>query len=75
LRFALEASQGLGIFGDFIRQEFESNEAVQAGVLGFVDYTHTSTTELFQNTVVREGLTEERPEVWHLVHILGCCPA
>jgi len=42
-------SSDLGISGDFIRQKFERDEAVQARVLGLVHDAHTSTTQFFDD--------------------------
>jgi len=43
----------------FIGQEFECDEPVQACVFGFVDDTHPTATELFQDAKVRDCLAEE----------------
>ena len=40
LCFSLESCKSLWIFGYIIRQEFESDEAVQPYILGFVNHTH-----------------------------------
>jgi hypothetical protein len=40
------------------RQELERNQSMQPCVLGLVDDTHSTTPDLFQNTVVRNGLTD-----------------
>ena len=53
---AAETLEGLGIAGDFIGQEFEGDEALQAGVFRFVDDAHAATAELFDDAVVRDGL-------------------
>ena len=47
LRLALEAGQRLRIAGDFVGQELQGHEAVQARVLGFVDHTHAAAAEFF----------------------------
>jgi len=56
--FALEAFQGLRIFGDVIRQELERHEAPQFGVLGFVHYAHATTAEFFDNPVLAESFAD-----------------
>jgi hypothetical protein len=63
LRFALETAQRLRILGDFIGQELQSDEAVEAGVLGLVDDTHAAAPELFQDAVVRDCLADHWAEI------------
>ncbi len=58
LRLALETGQGLRILGNFFRQKFERDEAVQLQVLGLVDDAHPATTELLDDAVVRDGLAD-----------------
>src|SRR3982075_1393185 len=58
LCFALESCQGLRIFGDFIRQEFQRDKAMQSGVLGFLNHTPTAAAQLFNDAVVRDGLAD-----------------
>jgi hypothetical protein len=60
LRFALKAGQRLRVSGDFIGQELEGNKSVQPGVLGLLDHTHPAAAELFDDAVVRDGLTDQR---------------
>src|SRR6266576_3894813 len=62
---ALEASQRLQITANLLRQKFKGHEAVQACVLGFVDYPHATTAELVGDSIVGDGLTD------HLCDILG----
>jgi hypothetical protein len=57
LRFALEAGQGLLIFGNFVRQELQRNKAMQLYVLGFIDHTHPTTAELIDDAVMRDGFS------------------
>jgi hypothetical protein len=56
LCFSLKTSQGLLVPGDFIGQKLQRHEAVQPGVLGFVNNTHASATEAFHNAVVGDSL-------------------
>jgi hypothetical protein len=44
-------------------EEFERNIAVQLGVMGFVDDTHSTFTELLDDAVMRYGL----PDHWFLL--------
>jgi hypothetical protein len=59
LGFALKTSEGLCISGHFFRQEFESDKTVETNVLGLVDHTHATTTELLDDAVVRDGLADQ----------------
>ena len=60
LRFTAESLEGLAILGHFLRQEFQSYRAVQAGVFGFVDDAHASAAEFFDYSVMRDGLADHR---------------
>ena len=44
--------QGLAVLRQVFGQEFEGDEAVEAGILGLVNHTHTSAAEFFQDAVV-----------------------
>ena len=56
--FAFEAGEGLGVFGEFVREEFKGHEAAELEVFGFVDHAHAAAAEFFGNAVVRDGLTD-----------------
>src|SRR5580704_12777107 len=58
LGLALEAGKRLRVAGNFLRQEFEGDEAVQARVLGFVYDAHAAAAEFFYDAVVRNGLAD-----------------
>ena len=58
LGFSLEPGQRLRVAGHILRQEFQSDKAMQSRVLGFVDHTHPATAELLDNAVVRDGLAD-----------------
>jgi len=64
LRFTLKTGQNLGIFGYFVRQEFQGYEPVELDVLGLVDHSHPSTAELLDDAVVRDGLAN------HVLNVL-----
>lgn len=66
--FALEAGESLSVSGNIFGEELESDEAMEAGVLGLVHDAHASATEFFENEVVRDGLSDER---WRLRHSAG----
>jgi hypothetical protein len=55
--FSLEALEGLRIFGDVVGEKFQGYEAAELGVFGFVDDAHATAAELFDDAVVRDGLT------------------
>ena len=48
-----------GIPGQFRRKEFESDGALEAGVLGLVDDTHPSAPQVLDNPVVGNSGTDE----------------
>ncbi len=55
LSFAAETLQGLMIFRHSLGQEFKRYETVQPRVLGLIDDTHATATELLDDAVVRDG--------------------
>jgi len=56
--FAAEAFESLWILGDVVGKEFESDEAAEGDVFGFVDHTHSATAQLLEDAVVRYGLAD-----------------
>jgi hypothetical protein len=58
-RFATEALERLRVFGQFIGEEFQGDEAAEVGVLSLVHHTHAATAELFDDAVMRDGLANE----------------
>jgi hypothetical protein len=60
LCLSTEAAERLRIARHFVRQELQSDETVQASVLGLVNYAHTATTELLDDAVVRDGLVDHK---------------
>src|SRR5262249_47994438 len=54
-----EAFQCLRVLRYIVRQKLECNEAMQAGVLGLVDHTHSAAADLLDDPVMRDGLTDE----------------
>jgi hypothetical protein len=69
LRFALEAGERLRVVGHVVGQELKSYEAAQLHIFGFVDDTHTTTAELLDNAVVRDGLADH---VWPIMFCRSC---
>ena len=58
-RFAAEAFERLRVFGQFIGEEFQRDEAAEVGVLSLVNHAHAATAEFFDDAVVRDGLANE----------------
>jgi hypothetical protein len=52
--FATEAFESLAVACGVVRQEFERNKALEAGVLGFEHRAHAAASEFFENAVVRD---------------------
>ena len=53
--FALEAAEGLLIFGHFIGQELEGHKATGFDILGLVDHTHPTAPELLVHETFNAG--------------------
>ncbi len=70
-RFTAKSFEGLAVMGKVFGQEFESDEAVKSSVFGFVDHAHSPATELFDDSIMRDGLAYERGRVRHKAFILG----
>src|SRR5580704_7629957 len=70
--FAAEAFERQSIADEVIGQELQSNEAAEFSVFCFVNDTHASAAELFNDAVVRNYLADQRRGVRHVAHILGC---
>jgi hypothetical protein len=58
LRLALKTGQRLRVFGNFVGQKLQGDEAMQAEVLGLVNNAHPATTEFVDNAVVRDRLAD-----------------
>ena len=58
--FTTESFQSFGITREFIRKKLEGDEPPERGVLGFIDDTRAATTELVEDAVVRDGLSDQR---------------
>ena len=64
LRFALETAQRQRIASHFIGKKFESDEAVQPGILGLIDHPHAAAAKLLDDAVVRDSLPDH---VWRIL--------
>src|ERR1700746_1597351 len=62
-RLAAKTFKGLGVLRHIIRQEFQSNKPPKLGILGFVDNAHTTSPDLFEDAVVRDGLANHVVDV------------
>ena len=50
--------QRLRVPGEIVGQKFQSYEAPEFDVFGFVDDSHTAAAEFLDDPVVRDGLTD-----------------
>ncbi len=62
-RLAAKSFERLWVMSNFVRQEFQCNETLKLGVLGFVDDTHSTTAKLFDDAVVRDSLANHWAEM------------
>jgi len=58
-RLAAESQQRFGVAGEVGRQELQCDGALQPRILGLVDDTHASAAQRFDDSVVRERLTNQ----------------
>jgi hypothetical protein len=56
----------LRVLGNFVRQEFQGDKAMQPRVFGFVDHAHAATTEFVDNAVVRDSLADHSWQILRL---------
>jgi hypothetical protein len=56
LRFARESLKGMPVSRQLLREELQSDGAVEPGVLGLVDDTHAAFAKFLYNPVVRDGI-------------------
>jgi hypothetical protein len=59
LGFALETAEDLRVAGNILRQELKCDETSKASVFRLEDHTHTAATDLFDDAVMRDGLTDQ----------------
>jgi hypothetical protein len=52
LGFIPKPGQSYGILGKFLREEFQSDKTSQALIFSLVHHTHSTATQLFQDSVV-----------------------
>ena len=58
--FALEPFESLTVGGQFVRQEFQRDVAVEIHVFGFIDHTHAAATQLLQDAVGARWFAQSR---------------
>src|ERR1700687_3794556 len=58
LGFTWKAGESLCISVNILRQKLESDHTMETGVLGPVHHTHPTSTELFKDAVMRNGLAD-----------------
>jgi hypothetical protein len=63
--FAAETFERLRITDEIFGKEFDGDEAAEFGVFGFVDDTHASAAEFFNDAVMGDGLADRRLGVRH----------
>ena len=56
--FPAKTFQRLRVLHHVVGQKFQGDGAVEAGIQGFVDHTHSTGTELFDDAKVRDGLAD-----------------
>src|SRR5215510_504725 len=61
--FTAKAFRCLLVLCKFFGKKLHSYEASQFGILGFVNDTHTTASELFDDAVVRDGLADHWAEM------------
>src|SRR4029077_4209203 len=71
LCFALEARDDLRVAGYIVGKKFERDQAMKTSVFGFINHAHASATELLDDAVVGDGLSDERGGVGHCGAILA----
>ena len=58
-RLALKALEGLAVLGHLRGQELDRHLAAEIGVLGLIDDPHAATSQLGDDSVVGNGLTDQ----------------
>jgi hypothetical protein len=57
-RLALKAGECLRVFGYVVGEELEGNKATELDILSFVNHTHPTAAEFFDDAVVRDGFVD-----------------
>src|SRR5262245_3939046 len=72
LCFPFEAGQCFGMASEFIGHELQSDRTAKTSVLGFVNHAHTTAPELLDDSIMGDGLSDQRRRFGHWATILGC---
>ena len=64
MTYCPESSSLPRVFGDFVGQKLQGDEAVELDVLGLVDNPHPATAQLLNDAVVRDGLADHAQECY-----------
>src|SRR5881394_3737523 len=56
----------LRILGEVNRKELESDYTAKGQILGFIDHSHPTTSQLFKDVIVRDGLANHRRKMLRL---------
>ena len=56
--FPAKTFESLRVSGQFVWKKFERDKTAERGVFGLVDDAHAATAELFDYSVVRDGLAD-----------------
>ena len=59
-------SRACGSLRHLVRKELQSDHAAEFEVFGFVDHTHPAATELLDDAVMRDGLSEHWRESYEV---------
>ena len=62
-RFPAKTLQRLRVIGEFVGKELQRDEPTKLRVLGFIDHAHTTASDLLEDAVMRDGLTDHVIEV------------
>src|SRR6201993_5373821 len=60
--FAAKALQCVRTLSDIVGKKLERDEASENGIYGLVDHAHTTTADLFNDAVVRDGPADHAGE-------------
>src|SRR5260370_34650193 len=63
LGFALEAGKCLRVTRHFVWKKLQGDEAMQPGVLGFVDHAHPAADEFLNDAVMGDGVVDHQPQI------------
>src|SRR5246500_1424973 len=72
-RLAPKTFQGLRVLCQGLRQELQGHEPAQLHILRFINHAHAAAAELFDDAVMRNGLSDQPRRVRHRARILVFC--